>query len=135
MQIIKVLGILGTKAVDHIDGNDIVAVAKVLDHNISPEEGLGILTLVRARAKDLTELASSYVMSAAKSGELNFLLPGRSANREDFGEFDFTTRCPKCHNPELLDIRTLPASNSTECPFCACVHAIDDTKPMKEIAS
>lgn len=126
LDMMRVVGQLGSKKIDELGGADIAALANIFKQPITTEEGEGILSFLKAQPDTVGQVAVSWLKAAAERGDLDFLKPGRSASKSnEYGEFDFTTRCPRCHNPELIDLRDLKTTDMTSCPFCGTEHQID----------
>jgi len=127
LDMMRVVGQLGSKKVEDLNGADIAALANIFKTPIKAEEGEGILAFLKAQPDTIGQLAVNWLKAAAERGDLDFLKPGHSASKSnEFGEFDFTTRCPRCHNPQLIDLRELQPTDHVSCPFCGTNHVIDN---------
>jgi len=123
----RVVGRLGAKKIEDLNGTDISGLAGIFKQSITAEEGDGILAFLKAQPSTAGETAVQWLIGAAQRGELDFLKPGMSASQSnDFGEYDYTTRCPRCLNPELVDLREVKTTDMTVCPFCKTEHPIDN---------
>lgn len=123
---IRILGILGSKKVSDLVASDVTKLAGVLKYPLSEDEASGLLSLVQ-QPEVVTQSAVNYLMKMVDDGTFaKFLSPGASARPElDLGNDDYLSRCPECHNPELLDLRELDDASTTNCPHCFHTYKVE----------